>query len=71
MSTTRYVHDGLSITTFAGPVGANADGSRSMVQITVSGQYVQLRKEQWLDLVGFARVTDDLWGLSEVIGDET
>jgi hypothetical protein len=60
MSTTRYARDGLAITTYAGPAGANVyTGGRVHVQITSHGQHVGLSMDHWVDLVCFIRRLDE------------
>jgi hypothetical protein len=66
MSTTRFDRNGLSITTFAGPVDCNDHtGGRACVQISShslnSGDYQQwmcMNMDHWVDLVCFIREMD-------------
>jgi hypothetical protein len=66
VSTTRFDRNGLSVTTFAGPVGCNQfTGGRACVQITShslnSGDYQQwvcMTMDHWVDLVCFIRSMD-------------
>jgi hypothetical protein len=61
VSITRYVRDGLALTTYAGPAEHNSpnSNSRTMVQITTwGGQYVGLTMDHWIDLVCFIRRLD-------------
>ena len=60
MSTTRYAKDGLNITTYAGPAGANVNtGGRTHVQITSHGDWMGLSMDHWVDLVCFIRSLDE------------
>lgn len=64
MSTTRYDRDGLSIVTFAGPVGCNKHtGGRACVQIGSNslspiGRVLSMNMDHWVDLVCFVRRMD-------------
>ncbi len=61
MSTTRYVRDGLTVATYAGPAAHSSPNtnSRTMVQITTwDDQHIGLTMDHWVDLVCFIRNLD-------------
>jgi hypothetical protein len=73
MSTNRYCRDGLTITTYCGPMEHESpnSNSRTMVQITTHrGLFVGLTMDHWIDLVCFVRRMDreceDITNYSEV-----
>lgn len=76
MSTTHYARDGLTISTYAGPVDHNSPNtnSRTMVQIaTHHGWFVTLTMDHWVDLVSFigrlAREGIGILGNTELVAD--
>ncbi len=60
MAETVYDQNGVTLTTYVGPLPHRAphSNSRMMVQLTVDNQYVQLTMDQWIDLVCLIRRMD-------------
>lgn len=76
MSTIHYARDGLTITTYAGPVDHNSPNtnSRTMVQIATYHGFVTLTMDHWVDLVSFigrlAREGIGILGATELTRDD-